>query len=278
MEKRHRKLDEESINKKLEKLKKYVRGLERVLIAFSGGTDSTLLLAIAHDVLGDNVLAATDISSIHPSFELETAKSLTNQLGIEHILFITPQLDDPQFVANTPQRCYYCKKLIVNELKKIAKEKNISHIAHGANMDDLRDYRPGMAAADEMGVLAPLVQAGLNKEEIRFMCRKMGLTVWNRPSMACLATRIPYGHPVTSEKLQMVDNAEAFLRGIGFLEVRVRHYGDVGVIELGVEELARAMEPGTRSRIIEHLKSLGFKHISLDLEGYLSGKMNRSLE
>jgi pyridinium-3,5-biscarboxylic acid mononucleotide sulfurtransferase len=251
--------------------------LDALLVAFSGGVDSALLLAAAYEALGKRVVAATAVSPIHPRREQEHAVAFARDRGIAHILFQTNELGIPEFVANHPDRCYYCKAALSKKLLRLAGERGIAHVAHGANMDDLTDYRPGLTAAKESGIMAPLMDAGLNKEEIRFLAKEMGLVEWDKPAMACLASRFPYGSPITEEGLQMVEDAETSLSDRGFWGVRVRHHGSVARIEIPAGDIERMMAGETRQEIVARLRQIGFKHIALDLEGYAAGKMNRDI-
>jgi uncharacterized protein len=270
--------DEEEARAKKERLIQRLQGLDRLLVAFSGGLDSTFLLAVAHEILGDRVLAATAKGDLYPSFEVQDAVAFAREKGIDHVVFPFQVMAVPEFVSNPPDRCYHCKKALFKILMDMAKEKGISHIAHGANVDDLQDYRPGSRAAEEMAALAPLVDAGLGKEEIRFLSREMGLSTWNKPSMACLASRIPYGHVITEDKLRMIGEAERFLSECGFKQFRVRHHGDVARIEVIPADMGRIMEAGLRRSIVERCRKIGFLHVSLDLEGYVTGSLNKALE
>ena len=260
-----------SLIKKLEKL-------PSLMVAFSGGVDSTFLLAVAADTLGDRVTAVTASSTIQPVTDRERATAFTRELAIEHIVFDSDEKSIPGFAANTPDRCYHCKKALCVRLRQIAQEKGISHIAHAINIDDLSDYRPGIKAAEEMGLIAPLVDARLDKDEIRYLSKEMGLATWDKPSMACLASRIPYGTPITEENISMVGKAEKILADQGFRQYRVRHHGTVARIEVEEDEIARLTETALRKKIISKLKEIGFKHVALDLEGFRSGNMNRELE
>lgn len=265
------------IESKKQRLAQWITERDSLLVAFSGGVDSTFLLAMAHEGLGNRVVAATAGSPIHPEWETRDAVAFTRERQIHHIVFPSDELQDQKFVSNDPERCYHCKKRLVQRLFKIAAEKGIHDVAHGANMDDLTDYRPGFRATEEEGVAAPLVEAQLNKKEIRALSKAMGLSTWNKTAMACLATRIPYGIAITEKRLKMVSDSERFLRDMGIEDCRVRHHGSVARIEVGQSDFERVMSGKLKSGIVEHLRGLGFEHVALDLEGYIEGKMNRSV-
>jgi len=257
-----------------------IRGLSKLpslLVAFSGGVDSTFLLAVASETLGEKAIAVTARSIIHPLTDKEMAADFIRERKIEHIVFDSDEKSIPQFTANSPDRCYHCKRALCMKLRQIASERGISHIAHAINTDDLGDYRPGVKAAEEMGLIAPLLDAGLSKDEIRFLSREMGLATWDKPSMACLASRIPYGTSITEEKILMIGRAEKILADEGFRQYRVRHHGSVARIEVQENEITRLTKGTLREKIIKELKNIGFKHIALDLEGFTSGSMNREL-
>jgi uncharacterized protein len=271
-------MDEKSARQKKEKLIRYLKGLDSLLVAFSGGVDSSFLLALAHETLGDKVLAVTESSSTYPSRERQEAIQFAQERGIQHLVFQSDETSIPEFVSNAPDRCYHCKKSLSQELLEIAEERGIEHVAYATNVDDLADYRPGLKAAEEMGIIAPLVVSGLNKEEIRFFSKEMGLPTWDKPAMACLASRIPYGDAITDKKLMMVEEAEAYLAKSGFKQYRVRHHGSVARIEVGSAEIDKINEPILRNNIVEKFKEIGFLHVAVDLEGYTTGSMNRALE
>ena len=251
--------------------------MRSVLVAFSGGVDSAFLLAVAHEVLGDNVLAVTAVSPIHPLREQAAAVAFTKERGISHLLIPSNEINLPEFVANNPDRCYHCKKALCKTLNEIAGENGIHHVVHGANVDDMDDFRPGLQAAVEEGIEAPLMDNHLNKTEIRRLAKAMGLLQWDKPSMACLASRLPYGSAITKEKLKMIETAEAFLADKGLKTLRVRHHGELARIEVGDSDRELMLKDPVRKDIVRKFRGIGFDHIALDLEEFASGKMNRSL-
>ena len=262
------------LNKK-EKLTTALQRFERLAVALSGGVDSAVLLAEAKACLGDDVIALTARSPIHPEQELADATKIAAELGVPHFIVDTRETEHADFLANTDRRCYICKKLIFAQLKALAAEQGFSHLAHGANADDLGDYRPGLQAAREMGIASPLLDAGWGKEDIRHVAKQRALFAWNKPPMACFATRFPYGTPINLEWVDQIKRAEQVLADAGIIGCRVRHHGDVARIEAPLDRLpALAVDP-LRQRVVGQLRAIGFLHVSVDLEGYVSGSLNR---
>jgi uncharacterized protein len=267
-----------SAKEKYEKLKAILKDVGRVLVAFSGGVDSTLLLKVAQDTLGNkNVLAVTALSPLYPERELQGVKKLIQALGARHRLIHSNELEIPGFSKNPPNRCYYCKSKLFGELLELAKEETISVVIEGSTLDDDQDHRPGKRAMQELGIRSPLKDAGFTKTEIRELSRALGLPTWDKPSFACLASRFPYGEEITEEGLRMVDQAEDFLFGLGFKQVRVRHYGNLARIEILTEEMERLMNGALRNKVVDRLKGMGYRYITLDLQGFRSGSMNEVL-
>ena len=262
---------------KSQNLEDILLDMESVLIAFSGGVDSTLLLRVAKDVLGNKVLAVTANSTVYPSEEIEQAKALAHNLKARHEIIETRELRNPKFVSNPKDRCYWCKKELFAELTSIARENNLNYVLDGSNFDDLDDFRPGMEAARELGVRSPLQEAMLTKTDIRSMSKSMGLPTWDKPSFACLASRFPYGTEITKENLVKVDKAERLLRKLGLTQTRVRHHGTIARIEVPGEDIPQFSEEALRSQIVSYLKRLGYTYVTLDLEGYRTGSMNEVL-
>lgn len=267
-----------SRNSKLKILKNIIHHYQRVVVAFSGGVDSTFLLRICVDVLGKkNVIAVTAISDSYTKTEQEYAQSVTYDFGIKHVLLMTNEMSDDSFVANTPDRCYYCKKHLFSELRNLAKAHNVSHILDASNADDENDYRPGRRAAKEFSIQSPLIEAGIMKEDIRGYSKALGLNSWKKTANPCLASRIPYGNEITKDKLKIIEEAEIFLRNMGFKTVRVRHHGEIARIEMPQQDVQRLVENTRRAKIISYLKQLGFVWVAIDLEGYRPGSLNEVL-
>lgn len=263
---------------KLKKLRENIRSMSSLAVAFSGGVDSTFLLKVAHDVLGPQAQAVTATSCTYPERELADAKAFTASIGVEHIVIRSEELDIAGFAENPKDRCYFCKKELFTKVFEIAKERGIAYVADGSNADDTGDYRPGMRAMRELGAVSPLLDAGLTKREIRLLSKEMGLPTWDKPSFACLSSRVPYGEKITPEKLNMIDRAETFLLGLGFRQVRVRHHGNIARIEVGGEERAKFLEDGVMDQTYMALKEIGYAYVTMDLKGYRTGSMNEVLK
>lgn len=269
---------EAALREKRKKLQSIIRSLKSVVVAFSGGVDSTLVLTVAHSVLGKNVLAVTARSDSLPQRELEEAKRLAEAMGVEHRIIETGEMQSADYTRNPADRCYYCKSELYSRLQAVAKEKNFSHIVNGINLDDLGDHRPGITAAKEADVRSPLSEAGLNKEDVRALSKELKLSTWKKHAMACLSSRVPYGQPITPEKLAMIEQAEDFLFSLGFTQLRVRHHGDIARIELPPKHLAGFFSRDMAAKVESRFREIGFQYTTLDITGYRAGSLNEALE
>ena len=269
--------DRITLEKKYQKLQEILRSLESVAVAFSGGVDSTFLLKVAQETLGDKAIAITACPCSFAERERKETEDFCRENHIHQEICKLNEFEIPGFRQNPPDRCYICKKGIFTRLWEVAKKNNINVLAEGSNMDDLGDYRPGKRAIQELGVRSPLQEAGLYKEEIRELSKDMNLPTWNKPSFACLASRFVYGETITEEKLHMVDQAEQFLMDLGFHQFRVRIHGTMARIEVPAEEILKIADNETRTKITEKFSSLGFSYVTLDLQGFRSGSMNETL-
>lgn len=265
------------LDEKLQRLRDAIAGTGSAVVAFSGGVDSTFVAAVAFDVLGGRAVAVTGVSPSVPASELDEARELARRIGIRHDLIDTHELERAGYVQNSPMRCYHCKTELYGLLERYARAHGYTAILDGCNVDDLGDHRPGRVAAAEHGVRSPLVEAGLTKAEIRELSKARGLPTWDKPAMACLASRIPYGTPVTVEALRQVGAAEAALRALGFRQLRVRHHGDVARIELEPGDMPLLLDPGRRTEAVRRVREAGFRYVTLDLAGFRSGSMNEAL-
>lgn len=255
-----------------------LKGYGRVAVAFSGGVDSTVVAQAAYDALGDRAIAVTAVSDSLASGELEEAQELAKRIGIRHRIIRTEEFADPNYLRNNPDRCYFCKSELYGRLSSLLAELDADAIASGANTDDLGDHRPGMKAAAENGVRHPLQECGLGKPDVRALARAWGLPTWDKPATPCLSSRIAYGEEVTPERVRMIDAAEGWLRARGLILLRVRyHKGDLARVEVPVEEIPRLVAPGVREAMTSEFRKLGFKYVTIDLDGLRSGSMNAVL-
>jgi pyridinium-3,5-biscarboxylic acid mononucleotide sulfurtransferase len=270
-------VDPRTTEQKLADLQGVIRGYESVVVAFSAGADSTLVAKVAADVLGERALAVTSASESLAERELAEALEYAESLGINHRVIYTRELQNPDYLANPTNRCYHCKTELYDHLVELARQEGYRHVANGLNLDDLGDYRPGLQAAKEHDVRAPLQEAGLTKPDVRAISRLLDVPTWDKPAMACLSSRVPYGESITGEKLRQIDQAEQVIRDLGYRQLRVRHHGQVARIELPADQLVQFVSEHA-ALVSERLKALGFLYVTLDLGGFRSGSMNDVLK
>jgi uncharacterized protein len=265
------------VEEKLSKLKAIISELESVVVAFSGGVDSTLVTKVCYDTLKDNAMAVTARSETYPDFEFKEAQKLAREIGIKHMVIDTSELAIEGFANNPPERCYFCKSELFGKLKEIAGEQGFLNVADGANLDDTQEFRPGLQASRELNVRSPLKEAGLAKTDIREVSKMLKLPNWDKPAYACLSSRFPYGQSITEEKLSMVSEAEKYLRGLGLIQFRVRHHETIARIEVLPEDINILTNSPAREELTAKFKEIGFTYVTLDLAGYRSGSMNEVL-
>jgi uncharacterized protein len=263
---------------KLENLKESIRRMGSLAVAYSGGVDSTFLLKVAHDVLDANVIAVTARSSTYPEREFREATDFAQKIGVKHRVIVSEELDIEGFSDNPVDRCYFCKRELFTKILDVAKQHGLKYVADGSNIDDLGDYRPGMKAVMELGVVCPLKDAGMGKNDIRILSKEMNLPTWDKPAFACLSSRFPYGQKITREKLEVIDKMEQFLMDSGFRQVRVRHHGDIARIEVSAEERRKFFDTDLMDVIHEKFRQFGFAYVALDLKGYRTGSMNEVID
>ena len=266
-----------TVEGKLSKLKEIISELKSVVVAFSGGVDSTLVTKVCYDILKDNSMAVTARSETYPEFEFKEAQKLAKEIGIKHLVIDTSELAIEGFADNPPDRCYFCKTELFGKLNEIAGQHGFLHVADGANLDDTKEFRPGLKASKELNVNSPLKESGMTKKDVREASRMLNLPNWNKPAYACMSSRFPYGQSITEEKLRMVSEAEKYLRNLGLEQFRVRHHETIARIEALPEDIHILTSPPTREELLCKFKEIGFTYVTLDLEGYRSGSMNEVL-
>lgn len=266
-----------ALQKKYQKLESILQQMQSVLVAFSGGVDSTLLLNVAHRVLGDKVLAVIATSETYPDKEIQEAIALTKDMGVRYQVIESCEMENPNFVSNPPDRCYHCKMELFSKIKDIAHNEGIPYVLDGSNYDDTDDYRPGARAVAELEVRSPLKEVELTKQEIRELSLWLELPTWDKPAMACLSSRFPYYSEINSAALKQIAQAEEFLRTLGFSQLRVRHHDTMARIEVPAEDIQKVLDSGLRDAIVQKFKELGYTYITLDLAGYRTGSLNETL-